>query len=83
MTIEKWMEENLDVGKIVGTSQRGSSGWSSQYEMETESGEKYFVKTGRGSSEEMFKGEALGLQAMYGQYEIEDCAFDLLCLMES
>lgn len=76
------MEENLDVGKIVGTSLRGSSGWSSQYEMKTESGEKYFVKTARGSSETMFKGEALGLQAMYGQYN-SDLLTLHACLFEN
>lgn len=32
----------------------------------TTDGEKFFVKTSRKSSEQMFAGEAKGLQAMYG-----------------
>lgn len=30
-------------------------------------GQKYFVKLAMGRDEKMFKGEALGLQAMYGE----------------
>ena len=47
----------------------GSSGWSSQYIYETESKDSFFVKTARGKDEGMFKGEALGLQAMYGRFK--------------
>ncbi|CAD7703653.1 unnamed protein product [Ostreobium quekettii] len=64
-TAERWIEDNLDMGPVVKSSLVGSSGWSSQYIYETDSGVKLFVKTSRGSDEGMFKGEALGLQAMY------------------
>ena len=52
--------------EVSGTSQIGSSGWSSQMVYSTTDGEKFFVKTSRKSSEQMFVGEAKGLQAMYG-----------------
>ncbi|GMH36315.1 hypothetical protein BSKO_04183 [Bryopsis sp. KO-2023] len=63
--MEAWVEANLGTGSVVKSNLFGSSGWSSQYVMETSQGAKYFIKTARGSDESMFKGEALGLQAMY------------------
>ena len=58
------MEQNLGAGRVVKRSQMGSSGWSSASVYTLESGKKVFVKQGRDAA--MFKGEALGLQAMYG-----------------
>ena len=67
-SVDDWIEQNLDSGKVVSRNQVSSSSWSSAYVYETESGTKYFVKqSGRGADEGMFKGEALGLQAMYGK----------------
>ena len=63
-SIEDWVEQNLGAGKVVKRSQMGSSGWSTAYVYTLESGKKVFVKQGRDAN--MFQGEALGLQAMYG-----------------
>ena len=52
---------------MLKTSSLGSSGWSSQYTFETESGQKVFVKIALAEDVMMFKGEALGLTAMYGE----------------
>ncbi|KXZ53452.1 hypothetical protein GPECTOR_7g1351 [Gonium pectorale] len=60
-----WIEENLGSGPVVKESFVGGSGWSSAYTVETRDGLKLFVKTALGRDEGMFKGEALGLQAMY------------------
>lgn len=74
-SIDDWIEQNLGTGKVLSRNQVSSSSWSSAYVYETESGTKYFVKqSGRGADEGMFKGEALGLQAMYGKC----CAMNLL-----
>ncbi|EIE23853.1 Ketosamine-3-kinase [Coccomyxa subellipsoidea C-169] len=43
-----------------------SSSWSSAYVYTTDGGKKLFVKQSSNGGEGMFKGEALGLQAMYG-----------------
>jgi len=43
----------------------GGSSWSSAYIYQTSSGTSLFVKISRGRDQAMFKGEALGLQAMY------------------
>lgn len=45
----------------------GGSSWSSAYVYHTQGGQKYFVKLALGRDESMFKGEALGLSAMYGE----------------
>ena len=45
-------------------SNLGGSGWAQQYKY-TAGGSDFFVKTARQSAESMFKGEALGLMAMY------------------
>lgn len=67
-SIDDWIEQNLDSGKVVSRSQVSSSGWSSAYVYQTDNGTKYFVKqSGSGADKGMFKGEALGLQAMYGE----------------
>ncbi|PNW76317.1 hypothetical protein CHLRE_12g542202v5 [Chlamydomonas reinhardtii] len=59
-----WIEEHLG-SKVVKESLVSSSGWSSAYVVDTQDGKRYFVKTALGRDEAMFKGEALGLQAMY------------------
>lgn len=65
--MEEWIEENLDFGKVVDVSLNGTSGWSSQYKVKTSEGAKLFMKTCRSSDDTMFKGEALGLQALYSK----------------
>lgn len=66
--IAEWIETNVpDAGAVTGTSSLGSSGWSSFQKVQTASGQSFFVKQARGrGAEAMFKGEALGLRAMYG-----------------
>ncbi|KAG1675279.1 hypothetical protein FOA52_016311 [Chlamydomonas sp. UWO 241] len=60
-----WIEKNLpEFGKVTGERLWGGSDWSSAYIYETVSGKHLFVKTALGRDESMFKGEALGLQAM-------------------
>ena len=44
------------------------SSWASSHRYDTESGQRFFVKVARGTDGTMFKGEALGLQAMYGEH---------------
>ncbi|KAK9823417.1 hypothetical protein WJX72_002613 [[Myrmecia] bisecta] len=63
--VSGWIEDNFNQGKVVNQRAMGSSGWSSAYCYETDQGAKYFVKLARGRDAGMFKGEALGLQAMY------------------
>jgi protein-ribulosamine 3-kinase len=64
----EWIEANVEgVGKVTGSTFHGSSGWSSAYVYSTESGQKFFVKSSQSRDDSMFKGEALGLQAMYGE----------------
>eukprot|EP00892_Ulva_mutabilis_P007607 jgi/Ulvmu1/5218/UM022_0011.1 len=55
---------------VQSSKQFGSSGWSSQIVYDTTDGGKFFVKTSRRSADKMFKGEALGLQAMYGTHTL-------------
>lgn len=63
-----WIEEHLDCGSVSGQKFMGGSSWSSAYVYETTSGKRFFVKTALGrSAEEMFAGEALGLQALHGK----------------
>jgi hypothetical protein len=64
--VTDWIEQNLEGGKVTHVGFIGSSSWSSAYTYDTDLGAKYFVKTALGKDEGMFKGEALGLQAMYG-----------------
>ncbi|CAL8462613.1 g2146 [Coccomyxa elongata] len=64
-SIEEWIEENVGKGKVVSRNMVSSSSWSSAYVYTTESGQKLFVKQSSNGDEGMFKGEALGLQAMY------------------
>lgn len=54
-------------GKVVSRNMVSSSSWSSAYVYTTESDQKLFVKQSSNGDEGMFKGEALGLQAMYGR----------------
>lgn len=73
-SIDDWIEQNLDSGKVTSRNQVSSSSWSSAYVYETDSGTKYFVKQSRGGADEgMFKGEALGLEAMYGEPHSTTC----------
>ncbi len=66
-----WIGSSLDYGPVVRNSSLGSSGWSSQYTFDTESGKKVFAKIALGEDVVMFKGEALGLAAMYGGSSLE------------
>lgn len=66
-SIEDWIEGNLGKGKVVSRTMVSSSSWSSAYVYTTQSGQKLFVKQSSNGDEGMFKGEALGLQAMYGE----------------
>lgn len=65
--MKDWIADNLDSGKVTKEQLEGSSQWSSAYVYDTESGKKYFVKLSHGRDSAMFKGEALGLQALYGE----------------
>lgn len=65
-SIDDWIEENVGSGKVVSRSMVSSSSWSSAYVYTTDGGKKLFVKQSSNGGEGMFKGEALGLQAMYG-----------------
>lgn len=64
--VKDWIADNLDSGNVTKESLAGSSSWSSAYVYHTESGKKFFVKLSLGRDISMFKGEALGLQALYG-----------------
>lgn len=65
--IERVIRDDLGFGDITSTSFLGGSSWSSCHRLETTDGHIVFAKTALGrSSESMFRGEALGLQAMYG-----------------
>ncbi|GLC45811.1 hypothetical protein PLESTM_001782600 [Pleodorina starrii] len=66
----KWIEEQLGTGPVVKESFVSGSGWSSAYVVETQGGCRYFVKTALGRDEGMFRGEALGLQAMYDTHTL-------------
>lgn len=67
--IGDWISSSLEYGSVKKSSSLGSSGWSSQYTFETESGKKVFAKIALGEDVVMFKGEALGLSAMYGKIQ--------------
>ena len=62
MTPDEWFSAN-GYGQPT-FSNLGGSGWAQQYKY-TAGGSDFFVKTARQSAESMFKGEALGLMAMY------------------
>ena len=64
--IGHWIEQNLGAGKVTSERYMGQSSWATSHRYETDSGKKFFVKMARGQDGSMFKGEALGLQAMYG-----------------
>lgn len=57
----------MGAGKVISRSMVSSSSWSSAYVYTTEEGKKLFVKQSSGGDDGMFRGEALGLQAMYGE----------------
>ena len=70
-SIEDWIEENVGSGKVVSRNMVSSSSWSSAYVYTTEGGKKLFVKQSSNGDDWMFKGEALGLQAMYGEAQMQ------------
>lgn len=55
-----------EVGTVVGEQFMGGSSWSSAYVYNTSNARQLFVKTSLGRDDSMFRGEALGLQAMAG-----------------
>ena len=65
--VSGWIEDHLNCGPVVKKSPMGSSSWSSASVYHTESGPKFFVKEARSGGLDMFRGEALGLQAMHGE----------------
>ncbi len=66
--VSTWMESQLG-SKVVEERRLGGSQWASAYNYVLADGQRLFVKTSRGRDASMFKGEALGLQAMYGALE--------------
>lgn len=64
-----WIEQNLEGGRVTKQQFMGGSGWSSAYVYSMTGGQQYFVKLAVGRDDAMFRGEALGLQAMYGEAE--------------
>lgn len=66
--IASWVSE-AGYGEIVSSESSGSSGWASFRKVKVSDppspGMAFFVKSSRRSAQEMFEGEALGLQAMY------------------
>jgi len=63
MTPDEWFKAN-GYGQPT-FSNIGGSGWAKQYVYKVADGHQFFVKTARQSAATMFKGEALGLMAMY------------------
>lgn len=62
--IVKFISTNLGHGEVVSIQRAGSSGWAVMHKAETVDGKRFFVKVCRGD-EQMFTGEAEGLQAMF------------------
>jgi hypothetical protein len=63
-----WIAKNAGTGKVTKEKFLGGSNWSSAYLYTTDQGSEYFVKLAMGSADDsMFRGEALGLKAMYGE----------------
>jgi protein-ribulosamine 3-kinase len=62
--IAAFITDNLGRGKVTRMQRAGSSGWAIMHKATTASGMRFFIKVCRGD-EEMFTGEAEGLQAMY------------------
>lgn len=62
-----WIDQNLSSGAVQKEKFLGGSNWSSAYVYTTADGSEYFVKLAMSTPDDsMFRGEALGLQAMYG-----------------
>jgi hypothetical protein len=62
-----WIEQNLSSGAVQKEKFLGGSNWSSAYVYTTADGSEYFVKLAMSTPDDaMFRGEALGLTAMYG-----------------
>jgi len=60
----EWLEANGY--EIAGTGRAaGGSGWSSTSKIKTKDGKEFFVKRANQPAELMFRGEALGLRALY------------------
>jgi len=73
-SVSDWIETHIGSKVTKGGGVGGGSGWSSATIYTVEDGRQFFVKTARGMEAlPMFTGEALGLQAMYG--ERNSCAF--------
>ena len=64
--VTAWVKE-AGHGSVVKSQPLGSSGWASfcRVEVSDPNTPDFFVKSSDRSAEEMFEGEALGLQAMY------------------
>jgi len=62
--VADWAAE-VGLGQVQESKPLGSSDWSSFYKVTLSSGTELFVKTSSRSVDKMFKGEALGLKAMY------------------
>ncbi|KAI8466455.1 MAG: Fructosamine kinase-domain-containing protein [Monoraphidium minutum] len=61
-----WIADNLGAGHVVAEKFLGGSNWASTYVYTTEDGSEFFAKNSGGAkAEAMFRGEALGLKAMY------------------
>eukprot|EP00471_Norrisiella_sphaerica_P001004 CAMPEP_0184480960 /NCGR_PEP_ID=MMETSP0113_2-20130426/2503_1 /TAXON_ID=91329 /ORGANISM="Norrisiella sphaerica, Strain BC52" /LENGTH=313 /DNA_ID=CAMNT_0026859801 /DNA_START=235 /DNA_END=1176 /DNA_ORIENTATION=- len=60
----KWLTENGY--EIVGSGgAAGGSGWATTGKLMAKTGEEFFVKQARQPAEAMFRGEAIGLRALY------------------
>lgn len=65
--IQYTIEKELGLGTCGDMKFAGGSSWSSCYIATPSKGPKVFVKTAQGrTAKDMFEGEALGLEAMYG-----------------
>eukprot|EP00747_Dinoflagellata_sp_TGD_P178577 gnl/TRDRNA2_/TRDRNA2_27749_c0_seq1.p1 gnl/TRDRNA2_/TRDRNA2_27749_c0~~gnl/TRDRNA2_/TRDRNA2_27749_c0_seq1.p1 ORF type:complete len:426 (-),score=46.38 gnl/TRDRNA2_/TRDRNA2_27749_c0_seq1:15-1292(-) len=62
--VAAWIAE-AGMGDVAKSQSMGASGWSSFSKITTTTGTELFVKTSSKSAAEMFKGEALGMQALY------------------
>ncbi len=65
-SVSEVVSQQLGLGEVVEERFQGGSAWSSAYVLRTSTGRRLFAKTARGRSEDMFRGEALGLQALRG-----------------
>lgn len=63
----RWLESQQGFGRVMKCRSGGGSAWSSVHVLEMDTGQKLFLKTcDKGNAGyEMFRGESLGLKAMY------------------